>query len=174
MELCARCDPSQFDFETTAALPPPDEPFGQARAVDAVALGLDIAARGYNLFVLGRPGSSRHDVVKGLLQAHAARRPRPTTGATSTTSRSRTGRARCGCLPGEGSRLRTQMQGFAGEVGKAIEVAFESDEYRSRLEAIEKEYKQREEQARAGPGPNVRRRRASSCCARRRASPSRR
>ena len=40
--LCTRCDPAQFTFETTQTLPPPDEPFGQARAVDAVALALDI------------------------------------------------------------------------------------------------------------------------------------
>ena len=39
------------------------------------------------------------------------------------------------------------MQGFVGELGKAIEVAFDSEEYRSRIEAIEKEYKQREGQA---------------------------
>ena len=39
------------------------------------------------------------------------------------------------------------MQGFVDEVGKAIEVAFESEEYRSRLEAIEKEFKQREGEA---------------------------
>ena len=36
-ELCARCDPAQFAFDTTAALPQPTQPFGQTRAVDAVA-----------------------------------------------------------------------------------------------------------------------------------------
>lgn len=44
-DLLARCDPGQFDFETTEGLPEPDQPFGQARAVDAVGLGLDCRGR---------------------------------------------------------------------------------------------------------------------------------
>ncbi|MDP3759282.1 MAG: AAA family ATPase [Ramlibacter sp.] len=146
-ELCTRCDPVQFDFETTAALAPPAQPFGQARAVDAVSLGLDIAGRGYNLFVLGRPGSSRHEVVRGLLQAHAAGRPAPDDWCYIYNFAD-PNKPRTLHLPaGEGARLRAEMQGFVGEVGKAIQVAFEGDEYRSRVEAIEKDYKLREEQA---------------------------
>lgn len=146
-ELCARCDPAQFAFDTTAALPQPTQPFGQTRAVEAVALGLDIGGRGYNLFVLGRPGSSRHDVVRGLLQSHAAGRPAPDDWCYIYNF-SDPNKPRTLHLPaGEGARLRTAMQGFVGEVGKAIQVAFDGDEYRSRVEAIEKEYKLREEQA---------------------------
>lgn len=146
-DLYTRCDPAGFDFETTEALPEPDQPFGQARAVDAVSLGLDIEARGYNLFVLGRPGSGRHQVVHGLLQAHAASRPAPTDWCYVYNFTDPNKPRALSLPPGEGSRLRTEMQGFVGEVGKAIEVAFESDEYRSRIEAIAKEYKQREETA---------------------------
>jgi predicted ATP-dependent protease len=146
-QLCTPCDAAQFDFETTQALPEPEQPFGQARAVDAVALGLDIAGRGYNLFVLGRPGSGRHDVVRGLLQAHALRRDAPVDWCY-VYNFSDPNKPRALSLPaGEGSRLRAGMQGFVGELGKAIEVAFDSEEYRSRIEAIEKEYKQREGQA---------------------------
>jgi predicted ATP-dependent protease len=146
-ELCTRCDAAQFDFETTQALPEPEQPFGQARAVDAVALGLDIAGRGYNLFVLGRPGSGRHDVVRGLLQAYAQRHDAPVDWCY-VYNFSDPNKPRALSLPaGEGNRLRIGMQGFVGELGKAIEVAFDSEEYRSRIEAIEKEYKQREGQA---------------------------
>ena len=146
-ELCTRCDPGQFDFETTQALPDPEQPFGQARAVDAVALGLGIAGRGYNLFVLGRPGSGRHDVVRGLLQAHAQEREAPVDWCY-VHNFSDPNRPRALSLPaGEGSRLRAAMQGFVGELGKTIELGFESEEYRSRIEAIEKEYKQREGEA---------------------------
>jgi lon-related putative ATP-dependent protease len=146
-ELCTRCDAGQFDFETTQALPEPEQPFGQARAVDAVALGLDIAGRGYNLFVLGRPGSGRHDMVRHLLQAHAQQRETPVDWCY-VYNFSDPNKPRALSLPaGEGSRLRTGMQGFVGELGKTIELAFESEEYRSRIDAIEKDYKQREGEA---------------------------
>jgi predicted ATP-dependent protease len=146
-QLCTRCDPLQFAFETTASLAPPDVPFGQERAVDAVALALDVAGPGYNLFVLGRPGSGRHDVVGGLVRSHALRRPPPVDWCY-VYNFADANKPRALRLPaGEGSRLKSQMQRFAEEVGKAIEVAFESQEYRSRVEAIEKEYKQRENDA---------------------------
>ena len=75
--LYTRCDPRLFDFETTENLPEPDEVFGQARAVDAVQLAIEIDAPGYNLFVLGEPGSNRHGAVRRILEAHAATRPSP-------------------------------------------------------------------------------------------------
>jgi predicted ATP-dependent protease len=146
-QLCTRCDPLEFAFETTATLAAPEVPFGQVRAVEAVALALDVSGPGYNLFVLGRPGSGRHEVVRGLVQSHALRRPPPVDWCY-VYNFADANKPRALALPaGEGSRLKSQMQRFAEEVGKAIEVAFESQEYRSRVEAIEKEYKQRENDA---------------------------
>jgi predicted ATP-dependent protease len=145
--LYTRCDPDQFDFDSTQTLAEPDVPFGQARAVDALRLGLDIAGRGYNLFVLGQPGSSRHSVVRGLLQAHAATQAAPADWCYVNNFADPNKPRALSLPPGEGTRLRAEMQGFVAELGKAIEAAFDSDEYRSRIEAIQKEYKQREEEA---------------------------
>ncbi len=145
--LYTRCDPAGFDFETTQALAEPDQPFGQARAVDAVNLGLDLGGRGYNLFVLGRPGSGRHQVVRGLLEAHAGGRAACSDWCYVHNFADPTKPRALSLPPGEGSRLRKEMQEFVGELGKAIEVAFDGDEYRSRIDAIAKEYKQREETA---------------------------
>ena len=159
-QLRTPCDPALLDFDTTQALPEPELPFGQARATEAVELGLDIAGAGYNLFVLGRPGSGRHEAVRGLVQAHARRHPAPDDWCYIYNFADPT-KPRALSLPaGEGTRLRAQMQGFVEEVGKAIEVAFEGEEYRSRIEAIEKEYKQREGEAlqalvRTGAGKGI-------------------
>jgi hypothetical protein len=45
---------------------------GQSRAVEAVRFGIDIQRPGYNLFVLGEPGTGRHCMVRRLLEAEAA------------------------------------------------------------------------------------------------------
>ncbi|HJV68438.1 Lon protease family protein [Ideonella sp.] len=143
--LCTRCDPSQFDFETTATLPEPQQPFGQARAVKAVQVGLEVAGRGYNLFVLGRSGSSRHQIVRRLLAADAAARPAPADWCY-VYNFADPNKPRALSLPaGEGARLRNEMHGFVGEIAKAIEAAFESEEYRSRIEAIQNEFKRSED-----------------------------
>jgi hypothetical protein len=146
-QLCTLCDPAQFAFDTTQTAPRLTEPFGHSRAVDAVAVALDIAGPGYNLFVLGQPGSGRHEVVRGLVQAHAGQRAAPLDWCYLHNFADPNRPRALGLPAGEGSRLRAAMQRFAEEVGKAIEVAFESQEYRSRIEAIEKEYKRRESDA---------------------------
>ena len=146
-QLRRRCDPDCFTFETTATLPEPQQPFGQARAVEAVRLALDIAGRGYNVFVLGEPGSSRHALVRRLLQEHAAGRPAPADWCY-VYNFAEPSQPRAIPLPaGLGIQLREAMDRFADELGSAVTAALESEDYRARIDAIEKEHKQREERA---------------------------
>lgn len=145
--LYAACDPGQFGFDDTSALPEPELPFGQERAMEALQLALDTPGRGYNVFVLGRPGSGRHAAVRRRLQAHAAGRPAPSDCCYVYNFQDPQRPRVLSLPPGEGTRLRAGMQAFVGELGKAVVAGFEGDEYRSRLEAIQKEYKQREDEA---------------------------
>ena len=48
-----RCDPESFPFDTTADLPPLEGIIGQERAQKALALGVEIARAGYNIYVCG-------------------------------------------------------------------------------------------------------------------------
>jgi predicted ATPase with chaperone activity len=73
---CA-CDPSQFDFETTASLPPIDGVLGQPRAVRALAFGTSIASHGFNLFALGLPGSGKTTLIREYLERLASSQPVP-------------------------------------------------------------------------------------------------
>ena len=143
--LAHRCDPAAFDFDTTAALSARDLAFGQARALDAVGLALDIEGRGFNAFVLGEPGSSRHDTVRQLLEAHAARRP-PAEDWCYVNNFSDPNKPRALGLPaGTGARFQAAMERFVAELGKAIAAGLDSEQYRSRIEAIETERKAQEE-----------------------------
>lgn len=143
--LRTRCDPTQFDFESSATLPEPSEPFGQARAVDALQRALAIRDGGFNLFVLGEAGCGRHAIVRRLLQAHAARQPAPQDWCYIENFADADRPRALGLPAGEGARLQAAMDGFVDELGKAMGAALDSDEYRSRIEAIQAEYKQREE-----------------------------
>ena len=62
-----RCDPESFPFNTTADLPPLDGIIGQERAQKALALGVEIARAGYNIYVCGMPGTGRLSAVRQLL-----------------------------------------------------------------------------------------------------------
>ena len=146
-QLYRACDPALLDFATTADLPDTGNGFGQARAEEAVRFGIDIRRPGYNLFVLGEPGSGRHFTVRRLLEEKAAAEAVPGDWCY-VNSFDEPQRPRALKLPaGRGAQLKRDMQQFVTELGTAITSAFDSDEYRSRMEAIQEEFKNREETA---------------------------
>jgi len=67
-ELRWRCDPAIFPFETTAELTgSPIHIIGQDRAREALLLGLNVRAEGYNIFATGEVGGGRSTTVRRML-----------------------------------------------------------------------------------------------------------
>ncbi len=146
-QLFRPCDSAQFGFETTAEVTDAVDIIDQARAIGAVQFGIDIKRPGYNVFVLGEPGSGRHAAVQRLLEARAATEPAPND-LCYVNNFAEPNRPRLLQLPpGRGARLKADMQQFVSELAKAITAAFESDEYRARIEATQEEFKEKEEGA---------------------------
>ena len=134
-------------FADTGELPDLDESFGQLRAVEALRFGLGIRRAGFNLFVIGEPGSGRHALVQRLVTEARRKNGAPSDWcyvnnfATAATPRLLQ-------LPaGRGARLRDDMQHFVADLGPAISVAFESEEYRARVGALHEGFKERQESA---------------------------
>ena len=75
--LYRRCDPQQFNFETTAELDDLHEIIGQARAAEALQFGMGIQSEGFNLFSLGPSGTGKYKIVRHSLQQKAATEPIP-------------------------------------------------------------------------------------------------
>jgi lon-related putative ATP-dependent protease len=149
-ELVTRCDPATLEFETTAELGDVGDEalaFGQDRAVQALRLALAVPGAGFNPFVLTASGVDPQALVRRLLQAHTRTRPAPPDWCYvynfAEPNRPRVLRL----PPGEGLRLREAMRRFVGELSKAVTAALDSEEYRSRLDAIQKEAKTREDGA---------------------------
>jgi lon-related putative ATP-dependent protease len=146
-ELCRRCDSSQFPFDTTAELEDGIDIIGQERALDAARFAIDIKRPGFNLFVLGEPGSGRHASIRRLLAAKAAAEATPDDWCYVNNFGEPERPRLLRLPPGMGLRLRQDMQQFVAELGPAITATFESDEFHSRIEAIQDEFKEREEGA---------------------------
>ena len=76
-ELFRACDPAGLGFTSTAELPGLAGMIGQADALAALEFGIAMDAPGYNVFVLGMPGSGRMSIVRQALEARALTRPAP-------------------------------------------------------------------------------------------------
>jgi len=146
-QLHTHCDPASLGFTSTAELPEPELARIHSRAIEAVQVGLAIRHPGYNLFVVGDPGSSRHAIVAQLLEAERANGTAPADWCyvNNFTQPSQPRLMRLPC--GRGTRLHEDMQRFVGELAPALAAAFESDEYRRRIESLQEEEKQREDTA---------------------------
>lgn len=145
--LYRACDASLLEFETTADLPSAKPSFGQDRAVEAVRFAVDIPQPGFNLFVLGQAGSGRHALVSHLVREKAGTLP-PASDWCYVHNMDDAMRPRALPLPpGRGVELHRHMQHFVDDLGPAITAAFEGDEYRSRAEGLQNEYKEKEDQS---------------------------
>ncbi|KAI5914248.1 Lon protease family protein [Thauera sp. 2A1] len=145
--LRASCDPSRFNFDSTASLADHAGDLGQARAVEALQFGLAMGHSGYHVFVLGEPGSGKHATTFRLLRARAAAEPVPPD-LCYLHNFDEPLHPRLLTLPaGRGAVLRAQMQTFIRELGPAVESALGSDTHSDRVEALQNNHKAREEGA---------------------------
>ncbi|OGO55374.1 MAG: ATP-dependent protease [Chloroflexi bacterium RBG_16_72_14] len=145
--LARRCDPSAFEFATTADLPELDEIVGQDRAVEAVAFGIAIRQPGYNLYAMGPEGIGKYSLVRQFLLDRARAEPVPDDWCY-VHDFGDPRRPRALRLPaGEGHRLKERIGNLDRELRAAIPAAFESEEYRNRRQALETALKDRREGA---------------------------
>lgn len=145
--LCARCDPARFTFKTTSELDDLTEVVGQARAMQAIEFGIGIGRDGYNLFVLGTPGTGRRSVVRQFIERKAATEPVPPDWCY-VNNFEQPHKPRLLELPaGTGARLHHDIEQLIEDLRSAIPAAFESEEYRARRQELEQELKERQEHA---------------------------
>ena len=145
--LYQRCDPAQFTFDTTADLQDLVEVIGQERAVEAVRFGIGIRRDGFNLFALGPEGTGKYAVVRHYLERQAATQPPPSDWCYvyNFVEAHKPGAVRL--PPGGGAKLRREMERLVEELRTAIPTTFESENYRTRRQDIEEDFRERQEKA---------------------------
>jgi len=146
-QLRQRCDPSQFDFETTAELEDLSEIVGQERAVDAILFGIGIRREGYNLFALGPSGTGKRTTIGQFLDRQAAAEPIPSDWCYVNNFEQPHKPRALRLPPGQGVVLHKDMEELIEELRTAIPAAFESEDYRTRKQEAEEEFKEQQEKA---------------------------
>ncbi len=144
--LCWRCDPEQFSFETTDQLEDLTEFLGQARALDAVRFGIGIQCEGYNLYVLGPPGFGKRTIVQDFLERKSAAEPRPDDWCYVNNFDNPQRPSAIRLPAGRGAQFVDDMDDLIEDLRTAIPAALEMEEHKSRIQKIEDEAKQRQEQ----------------------------
>ncbi len=145
--LYRHCDTGHFTFTTTAELDDLSEGIGQMRAIDAAHFGIGMRHAGYNLYVMGPPGSGKRFLVRQLLDRRVGGKAKPPDWCY-VHNFAQPHKPRAIQLPaGMGIRFHADMQQLVAELQATIPAAFEGEEYRRRLSQIDEEYGERQTQA---------------------------
>ncbi|AMV71639.1 ATP-binding protein [Desulfuromonas carbonis] len=145
-ELTWRCDPAQFEFETTAELKCLEGTIGQDRAVTAIEFGLSFKDDNFNIFVLGDPGTGRSSTIRKLVRGRAGDEPVPSDWCY-VLSFADASRPRALQLPaGRGRELQKKVEQLVARLAEEIPKVFESKEYEEQKGRITGEYQEKHRQ----------------------------
>ncbi|MCW3991679.1 MAG: AAA family ATPase [Candidatus Bathyarchaeota archaeon] len=143
-ETCRNaCPEIFFTCRSTAELSPLTEIIGQGRAVRALQFGLEILAKGFNIYISGMPGTGRRTAITDYLEEIAKTRPVPHDWCYVNNFED-PNRPRALRLPdGRGSEFKRDMEQFVNDVRQVLAEAFNSEEYSKKrsetLSAFEEE-----------------------------------
>jgi len=140
-------EPPDLGFTTTAELAELPGILGQPRAVGAIEFSLAIDRPGYNLFVLGPPGTGRHAILRGFLERKAAERPAPSDWVYVANFRDENRPRALPLPPGRGAKLQAEMAELVEGLRTAFASAFEGEDYQAQRKAIDRELSERQEAA---------------------------
>ncbi|MBI2373002.1 MAG: AAA family ATPase [Deltaproteobacteria bacterium] len=142
--LRVRCEPASLPVDRSDQLEPLEHPVGQARAMEAVALAIEMTRDGYNVAVVGEPGAGKHGLVRSMLEAAVKDRATPPDWCyVHDFDHPRAPRALS--LPaGRGKELARDLKRLVEDLIVAIPAALETDEYRARVRELEDELEERQ------------------------------
>jgi lon-related putative ATP-dependent protease len=134
-------------FETTDELEDLEGPLGQGRAAEALRLAVGLRSDGYNAYVMGPPGAGKHALVERTL-ARAGLEAETPSDWCYLNDFAEPRRPRALELPaGRAAELHGDMDRLVDELRAAIPAAFESGDYRTRMQLLEKQLEEAREHA---------------------------
>jgi len=146
-QLRSYCNPESFQFQTTDDLPDLGEIVGQERALAALDFGVGMPNSGYNLYVLGPAGSGKYTTVSRFLKEKAAGSAAPADWVYVNNFEDSSKPLAMRLPTGRGRELQRDMQQLVEELRTTIPAAFESDDYKARIQQIDESFESRQEDA---------------------------
>ena len=145
--LTRRFTPEQFAFANTDDLEPFRGVLGQERAVEALQFGVAMPRPGYNVYVMGEPGTGRFSFVKRYLKAEGKRQHTPSDWLyVNNFDDLREPRALE--LPaGSAQAFTADMNGLIDNLLSTFPAVFEHPSYQQKKSAIDRAFNQRYDRA---------------------------
>ena len=137
------CDPKIFKFETTENLKPITSGIGQDRGIKALEFGINVEAKGYNLYIEGPSGVGKTMYTKNYLNQIAPKKKVPQDWCYIYNFENPNEPIAVSLPAGQGKEFKESMEGFIKEIKKDIKSTFNNDDFEKEKSLIKKEFEQK-------------------------------
>ncbi len=144
-QVAWRCDESTLGFSSTSEVAPPEEIIGQERAIEALTIGLEIEADGYNIFVAGEPGTGRTTAVRARTERYSAQKQVPPDLLYVHNFRDPYMPQALRLKAGQGCRFKEDMRNLVNSLRTKLPLLLESDQFGEQRRAVIERVKEREQ-----------------------------
>ncbi|MGD2080445.1 MAG: ATP-binding protein [Nitrospirota bacterium] len=146
-ELYKCCDPKTLEFfETTSDIEPKEGTIGQDRALKALDFGLELESKGFNIFILGEPGTGKMTTIKNLLKRRAASEPVPSDWCYVYNFEDPDMPMAIKLDPGKAAEFQKDMDKFIKSLREEISKVFESKEYEKQKNRIMEDFQKKQKE----------------------------
>ncbi|MBC2711445.1 MAG: AAA family ATPase [Desulfosarcina sp.] len=141
-DLRCLCNPSMFNFETTADIEPLNQVIGQERAVRAITFGLEMKSAGYHIFVTGPEGTGKTTIVQEIIRKAAKDLPTPPDWCMVNNFRDEYRPRALPLKPGHARRFAKSLNRLVSDLKIRLPKEFQADPFREKVIEIQKKYSQ--------------------------------
>ena len=141
-ELCVRCDPTHFSFETTEDLPPLEGLIDQPRVLDGLMHGIRSTDKSSHVLVISSAPSSGalHDEIRRIANEHLSSEDVRDIVYVHNFEEPQKPRVLC-FEPGNGRRFTRALEAFGNDLVAQLVAKFSSDEMKAELQKIREHLK---------------------------------
>lgn len=143
--LYRSCPSDALQFQSTDQLDPLPLTWGQDRAMRALDFGSSMANEGFNLYVQSAPGTRALEQVRAFLEQRAADEPVADDWCYLYNFDDPECPLAIRLPPGQGQRLRADLQLLIDELTSGVPAAFESEEYQGKLNELEEAFNDKQQ-----------------------------
>ena len=137
------CDPSIFNFKTTAELENITTGIGQERGIKALEFGLQVDVKGYNLYLEGPSGVGKTMYTKNYLDTISKKQKVPSDWCYIYNFDNPNEPIAVSLPAGQGKVFKDAMDGFISEVKKDIKKTFNADDFEKEKALIKQEFEEK-------------------------------
>lgn len=137
------CNPNNFKFETTDDLDSKDLIYGQDRGIKALEFGLDVEAKGYNLYVEGPSGVGKTMYTKNYVNKIATKKKTPDDWCYIYNFTEPNEPIAVSLPAGKGKEFRDDMNSFITDIKRDIKLTFGNEDFDKQKSLMQSSFEQK-------------------------------